>query len=258
MNKKSLLLLLALFSASLINQANNTIRPDSNEEHDIYFRKFYCNTEHRKKITELPEHLITTCHKMNIHPQDINVFQEDTDPGYASHTIGTNIMLTKGFDELDQETQIWYFAHELSHVNHHDTERFWKLNDNLVDFQIASTIITALVLIGQIGLHHITISTFLGTLACYGISNIIALYAYYLCSQAFESRANDEATRATGADAVIAYLNESRWLRDHAQNANIRSRLLTYQEWLGFCHHGSYELQINRIKKIKHEMEQSN
>ena len=257
MNKKNNLILLTFLFITSLYSANDTIYPDSNEEHDIYYRQFYCNNEARKAITDLPEHLTTACHQMGVDPKTIHVFQEDTDPGYSAHSIGNNIILNNGFWKIDgQETQAWYFAHELSHVKHRDTERFWQLNDTLVDFQIISSLVTALALICQIGLGYIKMPALLGTLALYGSVNIVALYTYYQLIQDFELRANDEAAKAIGTDAAIAYTKESRWLRDHAQNANIYNRLQVYKDWLGFCHHGSYELQINRMKKVKQEIEQ--
>ncbi len=59
-----------------------------------------------------------------------------------------------------------------------------------------------------------------------------------------------------GTDAAIAFTKKSRWLRDHGQNTNINQRLHVYKDWLGFCIHGSQELQLARLEKIKHENEQ--
>ena len=130
--------MLIMISLLLLNA--NIIAMDSDKEHDINFRNLYCNTENRRAVPQLPQHLIDACEKMNVDPQDIHVFQEPYNGNYLAFTVGKNIVLKKNFWNLYEKTQAWYFAHELSHVKHQDTKNYWDLQKNLVDFHIGSSI----------------------------------------------------------------------------------------------------------------------
>lgn len=226
------------------------------QEHDVYFRKNFCNNDFRSEIKELPEHLVDACHKMNIDPKEIHVFKEDSNPSYCAHAIGANIMLTNGFWKLDKEKQTWYFAHELSHVKHQDTEPVLKNQKRLVDFHIISSGITGALVAAQVYCKRLTLYKTIHQLGALGAANIAALYAYYQTSQQREFRANDEASRAVGTDAAIEFMKEARWKRDHSQNITIHHRLSVYKTWLGFNEHASCEAELAELEKIKREMEQ--
>jgi hypothetical protein len=227
------------------------------EQHEKNFRKFFCNeTYKRKEITELPAHLVDVCKKSGIDPANIYVFDEDIDvhcADAAAWSFGNNIMLNKNFRNFDEATQAWYFAHELSHVKHKDIEPFLKQNMAIVDFQIVSSITALLCLTLQyLYKNSMHLSRIMAIGGLWGLANTVFMYTRYAKSQAIELRANDEATKIVGAEVAINLLHEYRWLRDHGQNPSIKNRLNVYKHWLGFCTHGSYELQIERLKSIEY------
>ena len=227
---------------------------DLEKEHDANYRKFFCNTEKITAVTDLPDHLIEACKKSGIDPQDIHVFEEDCDGSYCAYTIGSNIVLNKEFWQLDVDTQAWYFAHELSHFKHKDTERLWNYQGYLVDFQIASSATALIIALAQVAIKKWdSLPALAGTTAFWGLANIAALHLFYAYVQKFELRANDAAAHAVGTDAAIRFLKEVRWKRDYGENANVRQRLNIYKTWLGFCNHGSEELQLARMEAIAAE-----
>lgn len=232
----------------------NTISIDLNQEHDANFRKFFCNNQYREALTELPAHLVDACKKSGIDSQNIHVFKENRGANYRAYTVGSNIMLINGFWKLDNETQAWYFAHELSHVKHGDTDRLWKLREYITDFQIGSSAVAILNVARLAAVKKMqSLPSIVTTAGIWGVANIVALRMYYKNIQVFELRANDEAAKAVGTDAAIKLLKEDLWRRNYGQNLTIAQRLHIYKELLGFCDHGSHELQLSRLEKLRDE-----
>lgn len=94
-------------------------------------------------------------------------------------------------------------------------------------------------------------------LVCSGVymaANIAAQYAFFKAKQNYELRANDEAGRAVGVHAAIPLLERRLWIRDNGQNENVAHRLRVLADKLGFCDHGSHELQIERLKKLERKL----
>lgn len=241
-----------------INYAQDLYVPNSHQEHSRNFRKFFCGDEHKRKaVTELPAHLVDVCKKMGVESDAIYVFDQDTkvEPNdAAAFSFGNNIILNKNFWKFDDATQAWYFAHELSHVKHNDIEPFLKQRVELIDVQIGSS----LAALGCMGLQllkrrSVNVTDLVKVGSLWGAVNVVFLYANYAKFQALELRANDEATQAVGVNAAIPLLQEYRWLRDHGKNPTIKRRLQDCLNRLGFCTHGSLELQIERLKAIKSE-----
>jgi hypothetical protein len=224
---------------------------------DFYFRKLYCNDEFKRSpITELPEYLIDACEKSGVNPADIHVFNEDSyTPLFAAHTVGSNIMLTNRFWQFDEDVQAWYFAHELSHTKYDNTDSFWQANHKLVDFQIGSTAVGTASVTAQLLIKKIrNIPAVIGTVCIWGLANVAALYDYYQKNQEIELRANDDASRAVGPEAGIKVTHQHIWDRN-AGNKSTINRLEYYADQLGFSTHGSLEVQLARLEKIKKEME---
>lgn len=230
---------------------------------DFYFRKLYCDVPYcndkfkRSSVTELPEHLIEACQKSDVNPADIHVFNEDSYTTlFAAYTIGSNIVLTNRFWQFDEDVQTWYFAHELSHTKHdNNTDLVWQLNHKLVDFQIGSSAVATTGVAAQLLIKKMrNIPAVIGTVCIWGLTNIAALYNYYQKHQEIELRANDDASRAVGPEAEIKVTHQLIWERN-AGNKAIINRLEYYANRLGFCTHGSLEVQLARLEKIKKEME---
>lgn len=90
----------ALFLINLLSNilANTQHDQDFLERYNFYFRKLYCNTEYRKRIEKLPDHLKNACLKMEVNPDDIQVFQENfKNVSYSAHSLANNVMLSEWF-----------------------------------------------------------------------------------------------------------------------------------------------------------------
>lgn len=240
----SILLFVALLSAIETDQAHID---------DIYYRELYCNPE--EELKPLPSHFLDCCKKANIDPKTIHVYK--THDGQYMGTVGKNIMLREDWfnkkEYQTEEEQKWGFSHELSHAKHNDHVTFWRYQQQLAHFQIASSMTATAWIIQKLYYKKLTTPAILRTGGLWTLGNIAALYIYYQFVQQSERRANEEAAWQISAEAGISVLKKIQW--EWETTTTLKNRLNLYIRKLGFCDHGPETLQIARLEKIKKEQD---